>query len=104
MKLLAILVGIVACGPPRIPQKPAKPEAPALDVEDAWIDPGDELPKGTRRGRGDKHAALVDAAAPTMVIEGATILTATGPAIADGTIVLVGGAIRAVGPRGSVEV
>jgi len=108
MKVLLVSVGlatIAACSAPRArPAKPQKLEAPTLDVEQAWVDPTADLPTGVRRGIVERAAALHDPDAPTIAIRGATIMTATGQTIANGTIVLAGGAITAVGPDGGVTI
>jgi imidazolonepropionase-like amidohydrolase len=51
-----------------------------------------------------RAAALSNPKAPAIAIKNATIMTATGTTITDGTIVLVGGAIQAIGPAASVTV
>jgi imidazolonepropionase-like amidohydrolase len=98
-----VLSALVACTPTPA-KKPAKPEAPTLDVVEAWTDPTTELPQLARRPVADRAAALANPRATPIAIEHATIMTATGTTIAGGTIVLDGGAIKALGPAGAVEV
>jgi imidazolonepropionase-like amidohydrolase len=93
----------VACSPP-IVKAVVKPEAPTLDVEEPWSDPTADIPPRASRPTADRTAALNNPNAPTLAIRHATILTATGQTIANGTIVLQNGAIAAVGPDGSVAI
>jgi imidazolonepropionase-like amidohydrolase len=76
---------------------PAKPEAPALDVVEPWADPEADRPSAVAPATAGLDAALVNPNAPTVVISGATVLTATGTAIDKGTVILDGGTIRYVG-------
>ncbi|MBX3157552.1 MAG: amidohydrolase family protein [Deltaproteobacteria bacterium] len=93
---LCLLTVLAACGhPPKKP--PPEPKAPQLDLPEAWVDPTADVPAGTPRPVQDKRAAAVSAAAQPIAIKNATIWTATGKAIAGGTIVLRGGAIAAIG-------
>ena len=83
--------------------KPETPEEePALDVPDPWHDPEADVPRGTPRAEQDRKRALENHAARPIVIRNATLLTATGQRIEQGTIVLEGGAIRFVGASGVV--
>jgi imidazolonepropionase-like amidohydrolase len=94
--VLATLLLVPACSPPAV--KPvAKPEPPTLDIEESWTDPVAEVPQRTKRPTRDRAAALNNPAAPALAIRHATIMTATGQTISDGTIVLANGAITAVG-------
>jgi len=100
MKPGVLVLALVACGPAVKPTKViVKIEMP--EVEETWIDPTAELPAGTRRTTAQPAAALRNPTAPTIAITSATILTATGKQIDNGTIVLVGGAIIAVGDAGT---
>ena len=103
MRVLLFVVIVAACKPAP-PKSPPKPEAPVLDVEEAWIDPAAELPQGAKRTAKERAAALANPSAPVIAIKNATIMTATGTTIGDGTIVLAGGAIKALGPSASVTV
>jgi imidazolonepropionase-like amidohydrolase len=103
-KHIAIAFALVACGPPAVPRPAAKPEPPQLDVEEAWVDPTGVLPQGKKRATREHKAALADPTAPAIAIQHATIMTAAGQTIANGTIVLTGGAITALGPDASVTV
>lgn len=98
MRLLVWLL-LAACATPTV-KAVIKPEAPTLDVEEAWSDPTAGVPQRSARPTRDRAAALHDPTAPTLAIRHATILTATGQTISDGTIVLSGGAITAIGGAG----
>src|ERR1043165_1123479 len=93
----------VACSPPVV-KAVVKPEAPTLDIEEPLTDPTADIPPRTVRPTADRAAALNNPNAPTLAIRHATIMTATGQTIANGTIVLQNGAIAAVGPDGSVAI
>src|SRR5690606_4796602 len=75
-----------------------------------WVDPEDHWVKGTPAERRPLSDALSDPTAPTIVIRGATIMTATGKRFDSGTIVLEKGAIKYVGagdapvPAGAIVV
>jgi imidazolonepropionase-like amidohydrolase len=103
-----VIAVLVACTPPSsvaVKSTPKSESAPALEVEESWIDPTTELPIGVKRQpSGERAMALVNPGAPTIVIRGAKILTATGLEIDGGTIVLEQGAIKALGPDHSVPV
>jgi imidazolonepropionase-like amidohydrolase len=102
---IAAVLLVASCGGPT--KKPSKPEAPALDVAEPWADPETERPKGATPATAELAAALKNPDAPALVITGATVWTATGKAIANGTVILEGGAISYVGdappatPRGA---
>lgn len=100
---LALACAVGACRP-AARRAPPKPEAPQLDVAEAWVDPTATLPRGTPPPARTRRDALSSFAAPTIAIRGATIMTAAGPTIANGTIVLAGGAITAVGPAATVAI
>ena len=85
----------VACG---------RDAATPKDDADSWRDPTAALPPLTRRPLRDPGAARIEPRAPVIAIRNATIMTATGPSIADGTIVLSGGAITALGPAASTPI
>jgi len=105
MKLF-VLAGagfVAACAAPAA--KPAaKPEPPTLDVEEPWVDPTADVPQRSKRATRDRTAALHNPDAPAIAIRHATIMTANGPTIAGGTIVLAGGAIAALGADASVAI
>ncbi len=92
---MLLVIIIVACSPPARPNKPK--DEPVPEVEETWVDPTADLPVGVRRSIGERAAALSNPQAPAMAIKNATILTATGKRIENGTVVLVGGAITALG-------
>ncbi len=98
-----VSIALASCGPAQ-KRPPPKPEPPQLDVEVPWVDPSGDLPPRGERPVRDRKAALSTPGAPAIAIRGATIMTATGKTIANGTIVLAGGAISAVGADGSVNV
>jgi imidazolonepropionase-like amidohydrolase len=97
MRLLALssLALAAACMAP--PARPTKPEPPTLDVEEPWSDPLAGVPQRAARPTSDRGAALRNPSAPAIAIRGATILTASGQSIANGTIVLANGSIAALG-------
>jgi imidazolonepropionase-like amidohydrolase len=99
MRVLALACFAAACGAP-VARPVTKPEPPTLDVEESWTDPTAEVPQRAKRPTGDRAAALRNPSAPAIAIRHATILTANGQTIADGTIVLSGGAIAALGDAG----
>lgn len=86
------------------PAKPTKPEPPTLDVAEPWTDPTSDVPQRARRATRDRAAALNNPGAPAIAIRHATIMTAHGETISDGTIVLAHGAIAALGAAASVTV
>lgn len=96
----SLLVALAACSGGATTRS-QRPESPTIDVVDPWVDPSSDLVTGTPRDRGDKAAALKNTAAKPIAITNATILTATGQRIANGTVVLEGGAIRYVGAAGA---
>src|SRR5262245_43023535 len=88
MKLFVLAgVGLVAACAPPAAKPAAKPEPPTLDVEEPWSDPTAGVPQRARRPTRDRAAALHNADAPAIALRHATILTANGQTIADGTIV-----------------
>ncbi len=99
MRIPLLLGLLAACG--GASARPGRPETPSIDVVDPWVDPSSDLVTGAPRPRGDKKAALENAAAKPIAITNATILTATGQRIAGGTVVLAGGAIKYVGAAGA---
>ena len=101
MRLLAWLA-FAACTPTA--KIVVKPEPPTLDVEEPWVDPTSDVPQRTRRPTREHAAALRDPSAPTIAIRHATIMTANGQTISDGTIVLSGGAIASLGAAASVAI
>jgi imidazolonepropionase-like amidohydrolase len=99
---LLVLAVVAACTTPP-PRRPApEPDSPSLDVEESWVDPTTDLPNGVKRNAGERGVALVNHDAPTIVIRGARIMTATGTVIDSGTIVLERGSIKALGPDASI--
>jgi imidazolonepropionase-like amidohydrolase len=83
-----LLLGAAACGASASSgQKPLE-----LDVTGEWIDPEEHAPK-----RAAPVAPKPRPAPAPVVIRGATILTAAGRTIEDGTIVLEGGKIASLG-------
>jgi len=104
MRLFALASLLLAsCGPPAV-KLVAKPEPPALDIEEPWVDPTDGVPRREQRMTRDRQAALHDPDAPVIAVQHATIMTATGRTIPDATIVLANGAIAALGPDASVMI
>lgn len=102
MRVLVLAVGVLTACASSPQKRSSKPEGPL--VEEAWVDPAGDVPARGVRPREDRKAALVTPGAPTIAIRGATIMTATGQTIAGGTIVLAGGAIKAIGADASVAV
>ncbi|MCX5746026.1 MAG: amidohydrolase family protein [Proteobacteria bacterium] len=102
---LAVLVACASCGgQARSKSKTAKAEPPKVEVEERWVDPLVGLPRGAPRTPPSRTVALANPAAQPIAIRHATIMTATGKTIANGTIVLAGGAITALGPDADVVV
>jgi imidazolonepropionase-like amidohydrolase len=101
--LAALWLLAPACAAPVV-RPVAKPEPPTLDIEEPWVDPVAGVPPRSQRPTRDRAAALHNPGAPAIAIRHATILTANGPTIADGTIVLAGGAIAGVGADGSIAI
>lgn len=94
MRRLACLL-LAACG--AAPRATPPPATPTLDVPGTWADPEDDRPRGDVAARPGLRDATVNPAAPKLALRGATVLTAVGPPIEDGTVLLAGGAIVAVG-------
>jgi imidazolonepropionase-like amidohydrolase len=97
MRIPCLLL-LAACGATAKAPRPA--ETPVIDVVDPWVDLNDDLVTGTPRSRGSKAEALSNPNAKPLAITGATILTAAGRRIENGTIVLQGGVIGALGDAG----
>jgi imidazolonepropionase-like amidohydrolase len=97
--VLALIACVAACPKTKKPAQPAKPEAPPLDVREPWADPEADWPRRTIAERRDRAGATTNPRAKTIVIRGATILTAAGGKIDGGTIVLDRGAIAYVGDK-----
>src|SRR5688572_19170426 len=95
MKRLVVVIVCVACG--------RDSAAPPIN-DDHWKDPAATLPQLVRRPKRDRSTAKVEPRAPVIAIRNATIMTATGQTITDGTIVLSGGAIAALGPAASTAI
>jgi len=100
----AVSIALLGCRPAPPKRPPPKVEAPTLDVEETWVDPTADLPRGVKRPVHDRKTAAVNPDAPTIAIRNVTILTATGRTITDGAIVLAGGSIKAIGPDASIEI
>jgi imidazolonepropionase-like amidohydrolase len=81
--------------------KPSTDDALSLDIQDEWHDPVAGFPDRPPEAA-DRRAALRNPAAPTIVIRGGTVLTATGARYEEGVVVLEGGAIRAVGDAADI--
>jgi imidazolonepropionase-like amidohydrolase len=81
--------------------KAPRPEPPAMDVPEPWVDPSVDQVAGTPRTAGSKADALRNPGAKPIAITGATIWTATGRRIDNGTLILEGGAIQYVGGPGA---
>ncbi len=96
---IALAVAIAAgCGKAATPPAaPRSAEEPKLDIPAPWIDSEGFYPRGVAPVTTTLTQALEDPAAPTIVIRGATILTAAGKRHERGVIVLERGAITAVG-------
>jgi len=96
-RLSPILVALVACasGPKKPPATPAD-DAPKLDITGPWSDPETDYPQPVAAPTARLEDALHNPAARPIVIRGATILTASGKRIENGTVVLDGGAITEV--------
>ncbi len=82
----------------------AKPEPTPLDVADAWVDPVAGVPARQPRPAHRPGAAVNNPDVPAVAIRHATIMTANGQTIADGTIVLAHGAIASLGADGKVAI
>ena len=93
---VALVICLVACQ--HAASKPA--EEPKLDTTAPWVDPEKFWITGEAPPARPLSDALSNPNAPTIVITGATILTATGKRIDNGTIVLERGAIKYVGASG----
>jgi imidazolonepropionase-like amidohydrolase len=109
MQRVIACVWLCACGPSTVVKAPAKPEDPKLDITAPWLDPEGFWVRGTPVQQRPLTDALANPTAPTIAIRGATIMTATGQRIDNGTIILERGAITYVGadkaaPNGAVVV
>jgi imidazolonepropionase-like amidohydrolase len=93
--ILSVFVG-AACGWGSKSRGARPTSASELDVIGEWDDPEGDFPRES--GAADPlTAALSNPRAPTLAITNATILTATGQRIANGTLIAAGGAIEYVG-------
>ena len=89
---------LVGCGgSPARPATPVKAPPPTLDDDAPWLDPASFAPARTKPTVRPLADAVRNPKAPTLAITNATILTATGQRFERGTLVLIGGAIAAVG-------
>src|SRR5438045_3747916 len=93
---ILLVVTLGACVPTA--RKPApKVDEPKLDIVAPWLDPEQFWIRGTPEKRQPLSDALADPGTPAIVIKGATIMTATGQTIANGTLVVDKGVIAYVG-------
>ena len=97
----ALILSTAACS---AAGRPARPEQPTLDVAESWTDSAGDVPARGKRATRGRAEALHNPDAPTIAIQHATIMTADGQTITDGTIVLSGGAIEALGAAASIQV
>ncbi len=99
---IAIVSAVTACGAGSANKSSATPGGNSLelDIAGSWDDPAADYPREPERP-GDLRAA-VNPSAPTIAIVGATILTASGERIENGTILLEGGAIAKLGDNVAV--
>ncbi len=98
MHRVACVLVVAACGSSPGAKAPAKPsDEPKLDITAPWLDPEGFWIRGVPATVRPLSDAVIDPAAPVIAIRGATIMTATGQRIDNGTIVLERGAISYVG-------
>jgi imidazolonepropionase-like amidohydrolase len=101
---------LIACTPSRVVKVTPKPGEPKLDIVAPWVDPAGYWPRGTPPPVRPLADALADPGTPPIVIRGATILTAAGRRIDQGTVVIDKGTLRAIGeepaeaPAGAIEI
>src|SRR5437773_2755318 len=110
ISLVVTVASLWACVPARKPTPP-KLDEPKLDIVAPWLDPEDFWIRGTPEKKRPLADSLADPGTPAIVIKGATIMTATGQTIANGTLVVDKGVITYVGdgsdapaPAGAIEV
>ena len=95
-----LAVAALGCGTratPTVAPSGRAPDEPKLDVPPPWIDSEGFYPRGVAPVSTTLQQALEDTDAPAVVIRGATILTATGERIDNGTIVVERGTITRLG-------
>lgn len=92
--LVAMAATFSGCGGSQKPEddKPGKLE---LDIAPAWVDHGARRPRSPAPRAGDP---TVNPDAPTVVIQGGTVMTAAGVVHDPGAVVTRGGVITYVGP------
>src|SRR5215470_14945173 len=96
-RVVACVLWVAACSG-TVPVKPAaKPgDEPKLDITAPWLDPEAFWIRGVPPQQRPLSDALSDPSAPTIVIRAATIMTAAGKIIQNGSIVLEHGSITSV--------
>jgi imidazolonepropionase-like amidohydrolase len=100
-----LLLSVIGCGGNGTTKVTAPEEKqPELDIQGDWIDPERDYPQGSVRAEVDLKKALVNPNAKAIAITNATIMTAAGTRYDRGTIVLEGGAIKALGAHDEVTV
>jgi imidazolonepropionase-like amidohydrolase len=92
MRFLLLVAALAACGPQ---VRPASPQAPEPPDPDGWANPAKDYPQA--------RPALVRTrpTPPPVLIRGATVLTATGKTIKDGTVVVENGKITVITEGGA---
>ena len=96
LRLAGTCAFLFACG--SSVKKPVKPaDEPKLDITAPWLDPESFWIRGAPAKQRPLSDALVNPNALVIAIRGATIMTATGQRIDNGTIILERGAITYVG-------
>jgi imidazolonepropionase-like amidohydrolase len=96
-RLLPSVCLLVACGPRVVKPPPKPPDEPKLDVTAPWVDPEGYWIRGAPAPARPLSDALKNPNAQPIAIRGATIMTATGSRIDNGTIILERGAISYIG-------
>jgi imidazolonepropionase-like amidohydrolase len=98
MRVLTFAALIVAACSGSTAKPPAAPvdDAPKLDIPGEWTDPEADQPHAVAPVAARLEDAARNPVAKVIVLQGATILTAAGKRIGNGSIVLEGGAIKSV--------